>query len=164
MGAQLFNRFSARELNVIIGTMAVLFVLYQLAKETIFKKLTRFVPNHRLGFICGLGAGVTSTFAHGAGPVVNAFLIPQRFPKEIYTGTTVLVFTWMNGIKIPFFLNSGIITQQTLYLSLLYLGLIPLGVWAGVWLNRRIPEKLFVKLVYLFTFLTGIQLIFEFKL
>ena len=164
MGAQLFNRFSARELNVIIGTMAVLFVLYQLAKETIFKKLTRFIPNHRLGFICGLSAGVTSTFAHGAGPVVNAFLIPQRFPKEIYTGTTVLVFTWMNGIKIPFFLNSGIITQQTLYLSLLYLGLIPLGVWAGVWLNRRIPEKLFVKLVYLFTFLTGIQLIFEFKL
>ncbi|MSU04862.1 MAG: sulfite exporter TauE/SafE family protein, partial [Pedosphaera sp.] len=105
-----------------------------------------------------------STFAHGAGPVVNAFLIPQRFPKEIYTGTTVLVFTWMNGIKIPFFLNSGIITEQTLYLSLLYLGLIPLGVWAGVWLNRRIPEKLFVKLVYLLTFLTGIQLIFEFKL
>ncbi len=163
IGAQLFNRFSPRELNIIIGTMAVLFVLYQLVKATVFRNLQRFVPNHGLGLICGVAAGVTSTFAHGAGPVVNAFLIPQRFSKEIYTGTTVLVFTWMNGIKIPFFLYGGLITQQTFSVSVLYFALIPVGVWVGVWLNRRIPENLFVKLVYLFTFLTGIQLVFEFK-
>ncbi len=162
LGSQLFNRFSARELNLIVGIMAVAFVIYQLIKEWLFRNSTTFTPNHKSGLLCGLATGITSTFAHGAGPVVNAYLIPQKLSKEVYTGTCALVFTWVNWIKMPFFINSGLITQQTLGYSLAYLGLIPVGVWVGVWLNRRIPERVFVKLVYLLTFLTGIQLIFEF--
>ena len=42
----------------------------------------------------------------------------------------------------------------------MYLPLIPIGVALGVWLNRRVPERWFMRLVYLFTFLTGLQLVF----
>ncbi len=38
------------------------------------------------------------------------------------------------------------------------------GVWLGVWLNRRIPERLFQRFVYAFTLLAGIQLIANFDL
>src|SRR4051812_22326103 len=108
-------------------------------------------------------AGVTSTFAHGAGPVVSLFLIPQRLPKEIYVGTTVLVFTWINWIKLPFFLWQRIITWETVRAGSYYLPLIPAGVWLGVWLNRKFSEVLFLRLVYVFTFLAGMQLIFNFN-
>jgi len=96
---------------------------------------------------------------HTGGPVVSLFLIPQKMPKELYVGTTVLVFTWINWIKMPFFYYQGIITRETLLTGLYYFPLVPIGVWLGLWLNRKVSEKLFLKLVYLFTFVTGLQLI-----
>ena len=99
VGVQLIDRFSAGELNIAIGVLAVSFVVFQLTKEIIFRAEGAFAPNHLIGVPCGIGAGITSTFAHGAGPVVSLFVIPQRLPKEIYVGTTVLVFTCINWIK-----------------------------------------------------------------
>lgn len=163
IGVRLIDRFSARELNIAIGLLAVLFVAFQLMKVWIFKAARAFKPNHLIGIPCGIGAGVTSTFAHGAGPVVSVFLIPQQLPKEIFVGTTVLIFAWINLIKMPFFIWNEIITAETLKMSVRFLVLVPLGVWLGVWLNRKISEKLFLKLVYLLTFLAGVQLIFNFK-
>ncbi len=163
MGVMLFGRFSARELNFIIGLLAVAFVLFQLIKEKVFQAEGVFDPNHAIGVPCGIGAGITSTFAHGAGPLVSIFLIPQQMPKELYVGTTVLIFTWINWIKLPFFAAGGLITQQTLRQSLYLLPLIPVGVWLGVWLNRKVSEAAFLRLIYAFTFLTGLQLLFDFR-
>ncbi|MFA6545616.1 MAG: sulfite exporter TauE/SafE family protein [Limisphaerales bacterium] len=164
IGVQLIGRFSARELNICIGVLAVAFVVFQLLKERIFAAEGAFAPNHRIGIPCGIGAGITSTFAHGAGPVVSVFLIPQQMPKERYVATTVLVFTCINWIKMPFFIGNQIISRDTLMTSLAFLPLIPLGVWLGVWLNRRISEKVFMRVVYTMTFLTGVQLIGNFNL
>ena len=164
VGVQLIGKFSARELNVAIGILAVGFVLFQLFKERIFRAEGFFKPNHLVGIPCGIGAGITSTFAHGAGPVVSVFLIPQKLPKEIYVGTSVLVFTCINWIKMPFFIDNHIINRETFVLSLVFLPLIPVGVWLGVWLNRTISEKLFLRFVYVTTFLTGLELIFNFDL
>ena len=47
--------------------------------------------------------------------------------------------------------------------SLVFLPFIPVGVWLGVWLNRKISEQVFMKVVYAMTFLTGLQLIFNFN-
>jgi uncharacterized protein len=176
IGVQLVGRFSPRQMNVVIGALAVIFVLFQLVKERIFRAEGMFAPNHALGLPCGVGAGITSTFAHGAGPVVSMFLIPQQLPKEIYVGTTVLVFTWINWIKLPFFCidrslvnlpifaSQAIITHETLKMSLTFFPLIPVGVWLGVWLNRKFSEQFFLRAVYLLTFLTGLQLICNFDL
>jgi hypothetical protein len=164
VGVHLVGRFSPRQLNIAIGVLALSFVTFQFVKAAIFRAEGAFSPNHRIGIPCGIGAGVTSTFAHGAGPVVSLFLIPQQLPKEIYMGTTVLVFTWINWIKMPFFVVQGIITRETLLTGLCYFPLIPLGVWVGVWLNRKFSEKLFLRMVYGLTFLAGVQLIFNFNL
>jgi hypothetical protein len=85
-------------------------------------------------------------------------------PKEIYVGTTVAVFTWVNWIKMPFFIQQGIITRETLLTGLYYFPLVPVGVWLGVWLNRKFSERLFLRLIYLLTFLAGLQLIFDLNL
>lgn len=164
IGVQLIGRFSARELNLAIGILAVSFVLFQLVKELVLRAEGVFAPTHVVGLPFGIGAGITSTFAHGAGPLVTMFLVPQRMPKEVYVGTTVLIFTWINWIKMPFFVGSGLITWQTTRLSLLFLPLIPLGVWVGVWLNRRFSESSFLWIIYLLTFCAGMQLIFDFDL
>ena len=175
MGVQLIGRFSARELNVAIGGIAVAFVLFQLVKEKIFRAEGAFSPNHRVGVPIGVATGITSTFAHGAGPVMSMFLIPQRLPKEVFVATNVLIFTFVNWLKMPFFcidrtqLNwpvfapEALITRHTLLLSALLFPLVPVGVWLGVWLNRRISEQVFMKVVFAFLFITGLELIFRFE-
>lgn len=176
LGVRLIGRFSARELNLAIGLLAVSFVGFQLLKERGFRTRGVFRPGAGWGWVFGLGAGITSTFAHGAGPVVSMFLLPQRLPKEIFMGTTVLVFTWVNGIKLPFFCldrtlipwdwlpPESIINARTLRTSAAMLPWIPLGVWLGVWLNRRISEASFVNVIYALVLLTGLHLVFDFDL
>lgn len=160
IGVLLIDRFSPRQMNIAIGLICIGFVGFQLAKEKIFAAEGTFAPNHSVGIPCGIGAGITSTFANGAGPLVAMFLIPQKLPKEVYVATTVLVFAWINWIKVLFFVPLGIINRGTLLSSFLLVPFVPLGVWAGLWLNRLISEKLFLKLIYLFTFITGVHLIF----
>jgi len=162
IGVRLFNRFSPRQLNFIIGLIAVCFVLFHLTKEKLLRARARFSPSYGTGVPFGIGAGITSTFAHGAGPVITLFLLPQKMAKEIYVGTNVLVFTWINWIKFPFFIGNGQITRASMKASLIFLPLVPLVVWFGVWLNRRIPDQHFSWLIYFFTFLAGLQLMFNF--
>ncbi len=164
IGARLIGKFSSRELNLAIGMLAVLFVVFQLVKEKVYRAEGSFSPNHKIGVPFGVGAGITSTFAHGAGPLVSLFLIPQRMSKEFYVGTSVLVFTWINWIKMPFFISQGIITSETLLIGLKYFPLVPLGVWLGIWLNQKVSERLFLRLVYLVTFFAGLQLILNLNL
>jgi len=176
IGVRLIGRFSARQLNVAIGSLAVGFVIFQLLRETIFRAEGKFSPRFGLGFLFGTATGVASTFAHGAGPVVAMFLIPQRLPKIVFVGTTVLIFTWVNWIKMPFFLldqsviplswlpAKSIINGQTIRWSLALIPLVPAGVWLGVQLNRRFSETWFTRAIYALLFLTGLQLIFEFDL
>lgn len=159
LGVRLMGRFTDRGVSVAIGVIAVLFVLFQFAREKIFAMEGAFAPNHKVGIPCGVTTGITSTFAHGAGPVVSMFLIPQRMPKEIYMGTSVLVFAWVNWIKMPFFLSQHIITRETLLTGLYYFPLVPVGVWLGVWMNRRCSERAFLRVVYVLVLLAGVQLI-----
>jgi uncharacterized membrane protein YfcA len=92
------------------------------------------------------------------------FLVPQKLPKEMFVGTMALVFSWINWIKVPFFVAADVITPETLRTGLIYSPLVPLGVWLGVWLNRKMSEKFFLQAVYTLTFLAGLQLIFNWDL
>jgi uncharacterized membrane protein YfcA len=175
IGVQLIGRFDHRELNVAIGCIAVAFVLFQFVKDRIFRAEGAFAPNHRVGIPIGVVTGITSTFAHGAGPIISMFLIPQRLPKELYVATNVLIFTFVNWLKMPFFcidraqINLPIfaahplITRETLMTSAIFFPLVPIGVWIGVWMNRRISEQAFMKVVFAFLFVTGLELIFQFE-
>jgi uncharacterized membrane protein YfcA len=160
-GLYLIHHFSPRQLNSAIGLICIAFVLFQLLRQQIFKAEGAFAPNHAVGIPCGIGAGITSTFANGAGPLVAMFLIPQKLPKEIYVGSTVLIFAWINWIKLAFFIPFKIVTERTIWVSLSLAIFVPLGVWAGIWLNRIFPEKLFMKVVYLLTFLAGLELLWK---
>ena len=176
VGVQLIGRFSARELNLAIGLLAISFVAFQLGKDFIFRVEGAFAPNHWVGVPCGVCAGITSTFAHGAAPLVSMFLIPQRLPKVRYVGTTILVFTWVNWVKLPLYCldrhvfdwswvpTEAIINRHTLFTSAPLLPVVQVGVWIGVWLNRKFSETGFVRVIYVLTFLAGLELVGNFNL
>jgi uncharacterized membrane protein YfcA len=59
VGLMLMDRFSPRQMNITIGVICIAFVVFQFAKEQIFKAEGIFAPNHQIGIPCGIGAGIT---------------------------------------------------------------------------------------------------------
>ena len=61
--------------------------------------------------------------------------------------------------KIPFFFDLELFTAQTVGISATLLPVIPLGVIAGRWLNKKMSDKLFYRIGHLALVLLGIRLI-----
>jgi len=173
LGVRLFGRFTASHLNFIIGLIAIWFVIFQWLKNFLNRKSEVYKPNYKNGTIYGFFLGLTSTFAHGAGPVATMYLLPQKMKKEIYMGTTIFIFSFVNLFKLPFFAidqsminlpfftETAIINWQTIKIGLCYSPLVPLGVWTGIWLNRKFSETQFVVIIYVLTGLTGLDLVWQ---
>ncbi len=53
-GIQLMDRMEPRHFSLIIGVLAVSFVVFQLVKEKVFKNETPFVPGYGTGMVAGL--------------------------------------------------------------------------------------------------------------
>ena len=67
------------------------------------------------------------------------------------------------GRNPAFFVAADVITLETVRMGAWFLPLIPVGVWLGVWLNRRFSQVWFHRVILAGLFLAGLQLIFNFK-
>jgi len=148
-----------RGLKVMIGVISLFFVVYQVGKTWIFKNLERYHPKPWHGPLFGSAAGFASTLAHAGGPPVTMFLLPQHMDRRIFVGTTVWLFTLINATKLIPYYWLGLFSTENVSMSLYLMPLVPIGVVAGVWMNERIDQEIFIKIVYAILFLTGLQLL-----
>ena len=142
-----------------LGIIALIFVAFQVTKGLLMGKVAKRHPGAFEGLVMGALSGFISTIAHAGGPPVAIFLLPQQFPKHIYVGTTAIFFAITNMLKlIPYgtlgLLKPGNFTTIALLAPLCYV-----GVRLGVYLNRRVSEEWFTRVVYTFLFLAGIHLV-----
>jgi uncharacterized membrane protein YfcA len=135
------------------------FVVYQVSRSRIFKTLERYHPKPWHGPLFGSVAGFASTLAHAGGPPVTMFLLPQNMDRRLFVGTTVWLFTLINATKLLPYYWLGLFSSENISMSLYLMPLVPVGVVAGVWMNRRIDQEIFMKIVYTILFLTGLQLL-----
>ena len=161
VGAFFFGYFSDNErvLQVGLGVLSVVFVLFQAARAVIFGYLEERYPPAAEGVAMGAVAGFTSTLAHAGGPPVTIFLLPQKMPRDLFVGTTVIFFAAINQIKLIPYMGLGILGGGHLLTILVLAPLSFIGVRLGIWLNRRFSEAWFNRVVYTFLLLTGVQLI-----
>ena len=145
-------------LRIGIGTIALLFVIFQVAREYVFGKI-RHAPGVLEGVGMGALTGFTSTISHAGGPPLAIYLLPQRFPKHIYVGTTAVFFAVTNAVKLVPYSMLGLLKASSIGTIVLLAPFCIIGVRLGVWLNRRVSEVWFMRLVYSILFLSGIQLI-----
>ncbi|SVD55149.1 uncharacterized protein METZ01_LOCUS408003, partial [marine metagenome] len=92
IGAITFNYSSDDSIRIIIGTIAILFILL-----TIIQKNNVLIkPTKTKGTFWSLVAGYTSFLIHSGGTPVNFYLLPQKLDKTIYVGTMTLTFLIIN--------------------------------------------------------------------
>jgi uncharacterized membrane protein YfcA len=105
--------------------------------------------------VTGLFAGVSSTLAHAAGPIIALYLLPQKLERQLFVGTCAVYFFILNTIKLPAYAQAQMFTPDVLLLALKALPLVAAGAVFGFWVTRRMNDELFSKVVYVVTFLLG---------
>ncbi len=151
------GRFSNEQMKFGIGVISILFVVYQLGKTWIMKELSDYQPKTWHGWLFGAGVGITSTFAHAAGPVATMYLFPQNLGRQLYVGTTVVLFTIVNALKLVPFALLGMINVEGLSTGALLLPIVPIGTLLGAWMNKHMNESVFNAVIYVVLFLVGLQ-------
>lgn len=116
----------------------------------------------RVAATVGGVAGFTSTLAHAAGPIMSLYWLQAKFPKAKLIGTLVVFFLLVNVLKvIPYVYPLKLINSQTLMGSLIMLPAVPLGAGVGWWMQKRIPEKPFMWVMYTGALLAGGRLLWQ---
>ena len=160
IGSLTFSYFSEDILKFIVGLMGFLFTAhYFLLKKNKEEKSSK---NFLKGGICSTIAGFTSFCVHAGGTPTSIYLLPLRMKKEVYVGTRVIFFTFVNLIKLPFYLHLSMLNLETFKQSMILLPLAILGIYIGYKLLKIIDENLFYNILYILILITSSKLIFDF--
>lgn len=157
LGALSFRYLDADAMRLLIGSLAVGFVLLRWARPTAAPSR----PSIPRGGFWAAVSGFTSFVAHAGGPPINMYLLSLRMEKTLYQATTTVFYIAMNYVKlIPYFLL-GQFTHENLTTSLVLLPVVPVGMVLGVWMHHRVPEVLFYRICYVFLLITGLKLLWD---
>ena len=158
IGSETFYYFSEDLLKFIVGLMGFLFSAhYFLFKKN---KLTPTKKSFLKGGLCSTVAGFTSFCVHAGGTPTSIYLLPLRMKKEIYVGTRVVFFTFVNLIKFPFYINLSMITFDSFKQSMMLFPLSIVGILIGYQILKYIEENLFYNIIYALILITSSRLVY----
>ena len=108
----------------------------------------------------GLLAGATTMMANAAGPVMVLYLLSIHFPKQKFIGPAAWFFFIVNWIKVPLMTNLDMINLTSLKMDAAVFPAVVAGALTGIWLLKRIPQRLFNILALLLAAAAAIKLLF----
>jgi uncharacterized protein len=122
---------------------------------------TVYVPKPAASFAVGGFAAISSTLAHAAGPIIALYLLPQRLDRQLFVGTCAIYFFILNNAKLPAYYASGLFGNVSFVKTLQLAPLLVVGAVLGFWLNKRMSDRLFSKIVYTITFVLGLYIFYD---
>lgn len=113
------------------------------------------------GSFFGILGGFSSMIGNAAGSVMAFYLLSTRIPKKSFIGTGAWFFLIVNLVKWPFHIFVWkTITWSSFSLDLLTIPAIALGIYTGIAIIQRLPEKAFRYFIIVMTFFIALRLIF----
>jgi len=157
-----FLLWTFHQLTQIVGAIILIIIgLESVVLVSIHWHLSRRGADVRLlreplrSHLTGLYAGASSTLAHAAGPIITMYLLPLRLDRRIFVGTCAVYFFLLNTAKMPAYILAHQFDKAEPTLSLRFLPLVVAGALFGVWVNRRMNDRTFTKIIHVLTFLLG---------
>ena len=147
--------------RLIVGVIAIGFFIFRILPENLFNSAGSGKSDKPAGVFWGSFAGFTSYIAHAGSPPLHIYLIPKNPPKDVFAATCVWFFMIVNLIKLPAFILTGQLNMATFYNALLFVPLVPIGVYLGLWLNRKISHTLFYRIIMTVVLVIGVKLIYD---
>jgi uncharacterized protein len=141
-----------------LGLLVLIFVAYRLLERRVLKVLT-YQPRRWHGVLAGSLAGFTSTLAHAGGPPISIYLLLQNLSPATFIATSVLFFAVLNWIKVPYYYAAGLFDFRLLTQIIWLIPLLPLGVWTGRRLLKRMKKDVFEKVILVLLLVSGFLLL-----
>ena len=156
----LLDRFDDLIAQRVIGAIILLMFALQMLRE--FKKnFLKQLPASRVfrWVSCGL-IGVSTTLANAAGPIYSIYALVSKMPKMEFLGVGARLFLIVNLFKLPLLGELNLINRESLTLNLLLLPALLLGIFLGRKLISLVPQRAFEILLYAFSFIAGVRMLF----
>lgn len=157
----IFGSISPDGVRLMVGLTAIGFVLFQIARSLGWLRPPDHDPGAAKGIAWGTVTGFTSFISHAGGPPASMYLLGLGFDRTTYQACTVLVFWWVNLIKVPAYLQLGMINATQVTPILILAPIAVAGVYLGVWAHHRVSDTFFFRLTYALLAVTGAKLVYD---
>ncbi|MDA7827631.1 sulfite exporter TauE/SafE family protein [Rhodobacteraceae bacterium] len=148
-------------ITFLIGLMGTVFALRMLMTRPKDDPNTTVPARYGPGLFWTTIAGFTSFISHNGGPPWQIFTLPLNLPKSVFVGTSVIIFSYVNFIKLFPYTLLGQVTFTSVKTSLYLLVPAAIAVYVGVGAVKVIPEKMFFKIVTWALLLISLKLIWD---
>ena len=160
LGWLLLDAISNHVARRLLGGIVLFMALLQLARQWKSAMLTSLPDATSFRWGSGLIIGVATMLANAAGPAYAIYSLVRKMSKSDFLGIGARLFLLVNVLKLPFNVNLGILNANSLRLDVALVPGILLGILVGRQVIARIPEALFQGLLYAFSIIAGIRLLF----
>lgn len=113
------------------------------------------------GVFWGMVTGFTSFVSHAGAPPYQMYVLPQRLPKMVYAGTSTILFTVVNAVKLVPYWALGQLSLGNLEKVAVLAPAAVAATFLGVRLTRRISEAWFFRLVLAALALVSVKLVWD---
>jgi uncharacterized membrane protein YfcA len=135
----------------VIGVILLAVIAVTLVRRQMGRSVAS-AGSHRIAAATyGTLGGFTTMVANAAGPVMSMYFLASRFSVKEFLGTAAWFFALVNLTKVPFSIGLGLITTHGLLLDLVLVPAVVGGALFGLWFVHRLDQRLFERLVIVFT-------------
>jgi uncharacterized protein len=113
------------------------------------------------GIFWGSIVGFTSFVAHAGGIPFQMYVLPQKFDKMTYAGTSTIAFTIINALKLPPYWMMGQMNIASVEKCVYLIPVALFGAWAGFRLTKILRQDVFFKAVEIALILVSLKLIYD---
>ena len=163
-GALFFAMVPGDAVRLLIGLIALGFIAFQLAQARGWGPRPAEGPRRpaplRGGF-WGAVAGFTSFASHAGGPPAAVHLLTRGLSKGEYQATTVILFWWINVVKVGPYWAVGLFGDGQLATALWLSPVAVAGMLLGVWAHDKVPQRLYFGLIRVMLAITGTKLVWD---
>jgi uncharacterized membrane protein YfcA len=157
VGTALLASLDNLTLKHVLGIFTLIFVIYRIADRWL--RSLDYHPRRWHGYVAGVASGLGSALANTGGPPFTAYMLLQNVSPTVFVGTTTLFFAIVNAIKLPGLFLAGLMDLSRLLSVAWALPLIPVGVYAGRWMVRRINKTAFDWLMLVVLLIAAVALL-----
>ncbi|HEY5643433.1 MAG TPA: sulfite exporter TauE/SafE family protein [Woeseiaceae bacterium] len=159
VGTLLFGFMSAAVVRLIVGGIALAFILNSLYERHFGERAPKSYLPRAAGIFGAAGAGFTSFVAHAGGPPLTMYLLRRPLNKTEFVATSTVFFTVVNYAKLLPYGMLGQLSTDNLLASAVLAPLAPIGIALGVWLHRHVSDRFFFRFAYVGLFVISLKLI-----
>ena len=127
---------------------------------SVVRRISNFEGTDGHSSFYGVTAGFATTVANAAGPVMSMYLLASRLKKENFIATGAWFFLTVNLAKIPIYTWHNLYSRASLTFALMMVPAVLAGNFTGIWVVRKVPQRIFELLVIVLTAVSSMALFF----